>query len=236
MMNLASFTHLLKNTESIDHQENLKNLADVITEYPYFQAVRSLYLKELKKTGSFKYNSELKKTAAYTKDRSVLFDFIISQTYSQEKTTRQKKLKHTQATNSPQDPTAAEELLEIGTPIQFTQTEAHSFNQWLQLSAHKKIDRTPKKQDYKSTIIDNFIRKNPKISKVSKDTENKATPIIEPQDSYLMTATLARVYLEQKKYENAIKAYEILSLKYPEKSGFFADQIKRIKILQKNKS
>jgi len=50
-----------------------------------------------------------------------------------------------------------------------------------------------------------------------------------------MTETLAKVYLEQKKYENAIQAYRILSLKYPEKSGFFADQIKRIQILQKNK-
>ena len=32
-----------------------------------------------------------------------------------------------------------------------------------------------------------------------------------------------------------LQAYKILSLKYPEKSGFFADQIKRIQILQKNK-
>jgi len=51
-----------------------------------------------------------------------------------------------------------------------------------------------------------------------------------------MTETLAKVYLEQQKFENAIKAYRILSLKYPEKSGFFANQIKAIKIFQKNKS
>ena len=51
-----------------------------------------------------------------------------------------------------------------------------------------------------------------------------------------MTETLARIYLEQKKYTKAIKSYEILSLKYPEKSGFFADQIKAIQvILIKNK-
>ena len=50
-----------------------------------------------------------------------------------------------------------------------------------------------------------------------------------------MTETLAKVYLEQKKYDSAIKAYHILSLKYPEKSGFFADRIKAIKILQRNK-
>ena len=50
-----------------------------------------------------------------------------------------------------------------------------------------------------------------------------------------MTETLAKVYLEQKKFSSAIKAYDILSLKYPEKSGFFADQIKKIKIFTKYK-
>ena len=47
-----------------------------------------------------------------------------------------------------------------------------------------------------------------------------------------MTETLARVYLEQKKYSKAIQAYEILILKYPEKSTFFANRISDIKILQ----
>jgi hypothetical protein len=49
-----------------------------------------------------------------------------------------------------------------------------------------------------------------------------------------MTETLAKVYLEQKKYNKAIQAYEILILKYPEKSSFFADQINEIKNLQQN--
>jgi hypothetical protein len=48
---------------------------------------------------------------------------------------------------------------------------------------------------------------------------------------------LARVYLEQRKYKKAIQAYRILSLKYPEKSGFFADRIKAVeKIKQENTS
>ena len=52
-----------------------------------------------------------------------------------------------------------------------------------------------------------------------------------------MTQTLAKGLLRTEKSSlKPVKAYEILSLKYPEKSGFFADQIKRIKILQKNKS
>jgi hypothetical protein len=52
-----------------------------------------------------------------------------------------------------------------------------------------------------------------------------------------MTETLARIYVEQKNYERAIQSYTILSLKYPEKSGLFAEQIKAIQQLQeKNKN
>ena len=46
-----------------------------------------------------------------------------------------------------------------------------------------------------------------------------------------MTETLATVYLQQKNYKKALQAYHILILKYPEKSGFFADQIRAIEKL-----
>ena len=49
--------------------------------YPYFQSARVLQLKVLKNQESFKYNNELKTTAAYTSDRTVLFDFITSQCF-----------------------------------------------------------------------------------------------------------------------------------------------------------
>ena len=86
----------------------------------------------------------------------------------------------------------------------------------------------------KLEIIDNFIASNPKIPPVNKDTPVSNLLPIEEDKSYLMTETLAKVYLEQKKYTKAIQAYEILILKYPEKSSFFADRILDIKNLQQN--
>ena len=50
-----------------------------------------------------------------------------------------------------------------------------------------------------------------------------------------MTETLAKVYINQGKYEDALKAYKILCLKYPEKISLFADQIKIIKKQIKNR-
>ena len=106
----------------------------------------------------------------------------------------------------------------------------------MQLSTKKPINReelSKNKPNKKVGIIEKFIQNNPKISPLSKDKNVSISVTKNKQDSSLMTETLAKVYLAQKKYENAIQAYRILSLKYPEKSGFFADQIKRIKILQK---
>jgi hypothetical protein len=79
----------------------------------------------------------------------------------------------------------------------------------------------------KLDIIDRFISENPKIKPV---VQNHPKPKLINNDENvsdsLMTETLARIYLEQKNYDKAIQSYKILSLKYPEKSSFFADQIK----------
>lgn len=237
-MNTNSFTELLKNPQKIT-PENTEVVKMIINEYPYFQAARAIYLKGLKNNESFKYNAELKTTAAYTTDRTVLFDFITSSKFAEESKLESKEV-HQQITKKivSEKPTKVNEELAIGKPLSFSNTETHSFNEWLQLASQKKIERSSDQKDEldKTAIIDNFIKQNPKISKISKNTEKKEVVLEEKQDSYLMTETLAKVYLEQNKHENAIKAYEILSLKYPEKSGFFADQIKRIRILQKNKS
>ncbi len=132
------------------------------------------------------------------------------------------------------------DVLEIGKPIPFISSEPHSFNEWMQLISQKPIVREEnqarkiEKIEDKFNLIDKFIELNPKIKPVDKnviniDVTNESTT----ENESLMTETLAKVYLEQKKYENAIKAYRILILKYPEKSGFFADRIKAIKKLQK---
>ena len=51
-----------------------------------------------------------------------------------------------------------------------------------------------------------------------------------------MTETLAKVYAKQEKYKEAMKAYKILSLKYPEKSVLFANQIKKLQKKQNKKT
>ncbi|MGB5236583.1 MAG: hypothetical protein WBM43_11345 [Flavobacteriaceae bacterium] len=146
----------------------------------------------------------------------------------------------------------AEESLDLGKPLPFTKKEKHSFGEWLQLTSLKPLREGETSKDDKGEIkeidfsleeksakkrkfelIDKFMESDHKIE------PDKDAPVVDIKsssklkDDELMTETLAKVYLEQKKYKKAIQSYRILSLKYPEKSGFFADRIKAVKQLQK---
>ena len=145
----------------------------------------------------------------------------------------------------------AEEELELGKPLPFTKREKHSFGEWLQLTSFKSIKRDKEKfkepemkdihfpleeevlKKKKFELIDKFIENKPKIvpsdNLTSKVNIKESTKL---DKNELMTETLARVYLEQKKFKKAIQAYKILSLKYPEKSSFFANRIKAVRKLQ----
>ncbi|MBF4508406.1 hypothetical protein IRZ83_17140 [Flavobacterium sp. JLP] len=428
-MNVTDYTYLINKPDAITEKQ-AEALGSVLNEFPYFQSARALRLKGLYNQNSFKYNYALKVAAAYTTDRSILFDFITSETFTtiqgeyydrklrdlleikvfdsqiispeeikkvtevridpieqsildsikeattvtfeaptkieekpidpaieqsiltsikeatpiivessiiEEKPIEEEtpigetapvieapiikeptptffeeivdedspyirvdpikqsiftsikeastvvfeEAKTAEETNSIEEakdieepkPTEvqetikkAEENLEIGKPLDFSANEKHSFQEWLQLSRTEPIDRSkeaPKEiesekivqkvtetkveakvetkivdeeKKKKAEIIDKFIETNPKISPIKQTAITPAVQfdINKEDNSYLMTETLARVYLEQKKYTKAIQAYEILILKYPEKISFFADRISDIKILQQN--
>ena len=52
------------------------------------------------------------------------------------------------------------------------------------------------------------------------------------ENEEVVTETLAVIYLQQKKYDKALNAFQKLSLKYPEKSVYFASRIKEIESLK----
>ena len=303
-MNPKDFTYLLQFPQTVNHQ-NTEAVKSIIDEFPYFQSARALHLKGLKNESSFKYNQELKTTAAYTTDRSILFDFITSDHFNQNEISQyikqnsphlkhieveaedisvnksvkidyflKQQIKETSGVLDPElfepkvarppkaftldesekikdlvepqrsEPASPQEILNLGKPLQFDKRESHSFNEWLKLTRTKPIKREPfedpepnieldTERSKKFELIDKFISENPKITP-SKNTSTKKNlakaQMIQPEA--LMTETLARIYVEQKNYKKAIQSYKILSLKYPEKSSFFANQIKAVEQLQ----
>ena len=277
-MNVTDYTYLINKPDAINEKQT-DALGRVLDEFPYFQSARALRLKGLFNENSFRYNYALKVTASHTTDRTVLFDFITSDTFvaiqkglydkkilelldigvidyeiikpeirleTKINTLEQSIVTTIKGASSIEEESTiklAEENLEMGKPLGFSKNEKHSFQEWLQLSRTQPIEREvvpetsafDQEKKKKAELIDKFIEASPKISPIKQNTESTVHIDVNKSDnSHLMTETLARVYLEQKKYQKAIQAYEILILKYPEKSSFFADRISDIKILQQN--
>ena len=80
-------------------------------------------------------------------------------------------------------------------------------------------------------LIRNFINEDPGVIRADKKTRLKgdvSLNSIKEHDGFI-TDTLAKIYVKQGLYAKAIYAYEKLSLKYPEKSAYFAAQIEKIR-------
>jgi len=87
-----------------------------------------------------------------------------------------------------------------------------------------------------SDLIDRFIMTSPRIERMTPAAEQPVKDLAEPsaeEQGTFITETLARIYVNQGYYFKAINIYEKLSLKYPEKSAYFASRIEKIKELIK---
>ena len=62
------------------------------------------------------------------------------------------------------------------------------------------------------------------------------TPIAEPkpQDDSMLSESLAKMYISRGKYSKALEIIENINLKFPEKSIYFADQIRFLRKLVLN--
>lgn len=113
----------------------------------------------------------------------------------------------------------------------------NTWQSWLKIdrSMVKTPENIPVKViEKKAEIIDKFIEENPKISQL-KEEVNFVVKEKNDDISHLMTETLAKLYTEQRLYTKAIKAYEILQNKHPERAEDFKAKIQEIKDLKQGK-
>lgn len=102
----------------------------------------------------------------------------------------------------------------------------NTWQSWLKID---RSEESPKdKVEIKNKVIETFIETNPKISQL-KEESNFVVKEKGDDISHLMTETLANLYFEQKLYNKAIKAFEILIKKTPEKKEYYEGKIQEIK-------
>ena len=90
------------------------------------------------------------------------------------------------------------------------------------------------------SLIDKFLLEDPGLIRQTmhddKEVSNSSVTEVEQnsvaESDEIITETLATIYYQQKNYKKALEAYEKLSLKYPEKSVYFATRIEEIEKLK----
>ena len=222
---------LMKGTTPYTNKTSFR-LSDLIEEYPYFQTahlLRTLNLLHLKDTN---FLLDLRKTAIYVPDRKQLFfriedDFFDPELMETLENERISSVELIEAFLSESGVKTGSKEIELETPPVSTDYASYF------LSGKDKTDggKTPPFQHQET--IDKFLQESSKsplrirFNQPKEPQEEIQEPRLEPpaNDSFF-TETLAKIYIRQKKYNKALEIFRKLSLIYPEKSRYFADQIR----------
>ncbi|MBA2612694.1 MAG: hypothetical protein H0U95_12020 [Bacteroidetes bacterium] len=138
---------------------------------------------------------------------------------------------------------------ELHHPIEIKKEEPSNFSDWLlflrknngqsyenieeKVNEQKEKNKISTKKEKNKALIDKIIDTNPGLIR-NKEEPKFYTPDSKAKESlveneHLVTETLAKIYALQGSVNKAVRAYEILSLKFPQKSAYFASLIEKLK-------
>jgi hypothetical protein len=211
-------------------EKTLSDLQNLIEEYPYFQTAQLLYTLNLHANKDSRFNAELRKAACHAGDRKKLFYLVEDELLS-----KNQEKKEDIVTSAPFDlidfflaektEETKEKTENSDAPIVSTDYMSYFLSEEAQ---KQEIETIP--LQYQETI-DKFLEKNENVSfkielKDKGDEEIFSPDLTTVDKDDFFSETLAKIYLKQKKYEKALEIIRKLSLHYPEKSLYFADQIR----------
>ncbi len=197
------------------NQESLPFLKELTERYPAFEAGWMLYLKNLKNLDDASFEHELINGAIRIQDRRKLYLFLNETKKEPEPTEKQDAIYNMIF--------PAEYRLE---PNETTQEDSEE----IVTSGQKKTGKGIR-------LIDKFLEAQPKMPPIKEkesDSPMESKSMQDDANEEFVTETLALIYSQQGYYKKALGIFEKLSLKYPEKSTYFAAQIEKIKNLMNN--
>lgn len=230
--------HWIKNPEEMG-AEAVQKLPALIEAHPYCATYRLLYVVALANVHSTKLESELKKHAVALPDRFRLFQLINQGEYEwvtlmqQLEEKRQQKaeindfdlidkfLETMQLNGAPESSYSIDDL--ANTPDVTFDDELND--------EEENYEKTAEDLE-QDMLIDNFLQAEENGTLFVPQADKREMPDDDPEmlekikDRAFLTESLAKVYVKQHKYEQALAIFSQLNLKYPKKNCYFADQIR----------
>ena len=239
-MNIHDFTGYIKDPYRPVQMKKV-DLYDLSVSFPYCSSVHVLYAFLLYSENDLEFNAQLKKTAAYIPNRKKFKELLDGFRIPVSETIPEPIL----ATAIPEEkgPEIKEPVIDIPAPeSSFSRNELMDrVKKRLEEIAREKegtpVSPVDSREEIpeshlmsKAEIIEKFIREDPRISSPRtsffKPSEFAMKSNIDETD--IVSETLARLYLDQGNTAKAKQVYEKLSLLFPEKSSYFAAQIRKI--------
>ncbi len=257
MMQKEDLMEYMAHPEKLDH-DSLSDLDDILREWTYFQTAELLKLKNLHNLQHPDYENQLTRTAIFCADRKRLFYLINDTRFGHfiNRTSANKPAEPTQQVDRTQK--LIDSFLDTYTDSSefsassLTDPEANlasmDYIAYLSTVENRQWDTEEEESNplQHQHMIDSFIEKvashdifasfpQNEEETTSGKTDNQIDEGIEDE---FLTETLAKIYIKQKKYEPALAIIQRLSLNFPKKSAYFADQIRFLELLifnEKNK-
>ena len=249
-MNKEDFYKYLQG-DKLHEDLSLIQLEQITEKYPYFQTAKLLLLKNLKDKDVTLFASKLNRFSFECADRERLFYYLddgrFARFFSKEpgennsQSDRTELLLHSfleslDDENSEYDKSSDTQKLETESIVS-SDYLAYLEKTELQENHQKDVkDSNPMKHQQ---LVDTFLEKSQsdetlfsasKRTSIPQQDSSQDVDSLLDDDSFL-TETLAQVYIKQKKYEQALTIIKRLSLNFPKKSIYFADQIRFLEYL-----
>jgi hypothetical protein len=256
-MNRDNILNYIQEPRRLD-QNTLAEIEELVSVFPYFQTAYLLHVKNHHNIKSLKFNDSLRSASVRIGDRAVMYHLIndLLPTGFQdnikvlgdaipasEQQAEMKKVPGITAAGNIQPEktdkislTSGQDLTEKKDQSVKPGKSSYTFTGWFEhldqntTMKHEEMQAEEKKLKEKE-LIDTFLKIQPKIvldKNISGEQKDISEEFIRHEDQ-LMTETLAQIYFRQGYYLKAIHVYEKLSLKFPEKSSYFATQINKIR-------
>ena len=219
-----------------NNKDHLSQFEELLKIYPNFHLLRVYYLKALQKQEVLSFDKNLSHTSIATYDRELLYQFIESDLNPKKINQKNRKVQSGKPKKN-----VSKNIIKEKNIVQKIKNEnplpkTLKFSEWASYLNSKKAS-SKKNNLHNFQLIDDFLKSTERRipDKDQKNKEDLSEKSWSPNYE-LMTETLAKVFVKQKKFKKAIEAYQILGLKYPEKNSLFANQIKEIKKLDQQKN